>query len=285
MTVTIKFDDLEPGTVVTNQFESKGILFTSPCAVFRDPETLAHSLHSQHQSSITPLPTRVIRARFVEPKHSRLAVTASFSNAGMEGMHAVLRVFDANGHQIDERSFGSTGFTAKTEIDCPNADIAGFEISGRTNRWDALDSITFDHPATADFRVVYDGVTEPLVLRPDGVVKARLTFFRLHGSHGEILLSVTKPCPGTTWSFDPPMIHSGVPHTELEIRANPDAAQAYHFAVQVVALPRHRTAGRHERDIAVPLTISGRTPSTTDEDDETSDSAVESGMKNVKLSD
>jgi hypothetical protein len=272
MTITINFEELEPGTVVTNQFEPKGIIFTSPNAVNRDPDTSAHSLQSRHQSSVTQLPTRVIRGRFVEPKHSRLAVAASFSNAGPEGMHAVLRVFDINGHQIDERSFGSTGYAAKTEIECPGANIAGFEISGRTNRWDSLDSVTYDHPAVADFRVVYDGLAEPLVVHPDGSVKARLTFFRLHGSHGEIFLSLTKPCPGTTWCFNPPIIHSGIPHTELEIYAKEDAPPAYHFAVEVVAIPRHKTAGRHEREITIPLSISGMTPTATD-GDETADTA------------
>jgi len=255
MTVTIKFDDLKPDTVVTNQFESKGILFTSPCAVVRDPETLAHSLHSKHQSSITPLPTRVIRARFVEPHHSKLAVTASFSNAGSDGMHAMLRIFDALGHQIDERSFGSTGATGRTEIHCPNHKIASFEISGRTNRWDALDSVTFDQAATADFKVGYEGTAEPLGLPQGGVITARLAFSRLHGSHGEILLSLARPCPGTTWRFDPPVVGSDVLHTQLEIRAGADAAEVGRFEVQVVAMPRHRTAGRHERDVMVPISI------------------------------
>jgi hypothetical protein len=267
MTLTVNFEDLAPGTVVTNQFESKGIIFTSPNAVIRDPDTSAHALQSRHQSSVTQLPTRVIRGRFVEPKHSRLTVAASFSNAGQDGMHAVLRIFDVNGHQIDERSFGSTGFAAKTEIESPTANIAGFEISGRTNRWDALDWLTFDHPAAVDFRVVYDGHAEPLILHPDSAVTARLSFFRLHGSHGEILLSLTKPCPGTTWRFNPPVIHSGIPHTELQIWAQEDAPPAYHFAVEVVAVPRHKTAGRHEREVTIPISILGLTPTATDGDD------------------
>jgi hypothetical protein len=40
-------------------------------------------------------------------------------------------------------------------------------------------------------------------------VTARLIFFRLHGSHGEILPSVMEPCAGTTSSFSPAVVHSG----------------------------------------------------------------------------
>ncbi|KAG7289844.1 hypothetical protein NEMBOFW57_006221 [Staphylotrichum longicolle] len=188
MPIVINFSSLAPGTVVSNQFESQGLIITSPTVIIRNAESFKHSLQSQHQSTITQLPTRVIRARFVEPKHSRLAVTVSFSNAGKDGVHALLRVFDVAGHQIDERSFGSPGSVAQAEIHCPTANIAGFEISGRTNRWDSIDSITFDRPAIADFRVAYDGLAEPLVLRQGQKTTARLTFFRLHGSHGKILL-------------------------------------------------------------------------------------------------
>ncbi|KAK1753925.1 hypothetical protein QBC47DRAFT_385211 [Echria macrotheca] len=258
MTVTIRFDDLAPGTIVTNQFESKGILFTSPAAVVRDPDTFVHSLQSRHQSTITPQPTRVIRARFVEPspQHARLSVVASFSNAGPEGVHALLRVFDAAGRQLDERSFGSTGPVARAEIEFPSPEIASFEVSGRTNRFDALDSVSFDRPAEhPDFRAVYDGAAEPLLLKRGETVRARLSFFRLHGSHGEIVLAVTKACPGTTWAFEPLVVHSGVPHAELVIKADEDAPPAYHFAVQVVAVPRHKTAGRHEREVTVPVSI------------------------------
>lgn len=53
-------------------------------------------------------------------------------------MYALLRVSDVAGHQIDDRSIGSPGSVAHAEIHCPTVNIAGFEISGRTNRWDAI---------------------------------------------------------------------------------------------------------------------------------------------------
>lgn len=257
MTIKIHFDSLSPGTIVTNQFESKGILFTSPCAVVRDPDTFKTSLQSRHQSSITALPTRVIRGRFIDPHHSRLGVTASFSNAGPEGVSAILRIFDANGKQIEERPFGSTSAVAHVEIHSPAANISGWEVSGRTNAWDAIDSLSYDFPTAADFKVVYEGGAEPLELRRGGTVRAKLSFARLHGSHGEIALGVVKPCPGTTWRFEPAVVGNGVMSVEMVVRADEEAEAAYHFAVHVVAMPRTKGAGRHEHEVAVPVSIVG----------------------------
>ncbi len=76
---------------------------------------------------------------------------------------------------------------------------------------------------------MYDGLAEPLVLKPEQKLTARLTFFRLHGSHGEILLSVTEPCPCTTCSFSPAVVHSGAPHVDMVISADGDAPLVSHF--------------------------------------------------------
>jgi hypothetical protein len=258
MTTTVTFDDFEPGTTLTDQLEHRGILFTSPCLVVRDPENFRHSLQSSHQSTVAILPTRVIRGRFIEPHHSRLAISASFSHAGQDGLAALLRVFDVHGHQIDERTFGSIGSHGKIDLYAPGANIAAFEVSGRTNRWDAIDAIEFDHPETPDFRIVYDALHEPIALERGTAITTRIHFQRLHGSHGEILLSVTKPCPGTTWDFDPPTVLSGTPYVDVQIRANEDAPSAYRFAFEVVGFPRRKTAGVHEHKAVIWLSIVDR---------------------------
>lgn len=261
MTIRINFQSLPPDTVVTNQFEREGIIFTSPCDIVQEPETLTHMLMSQKISSVITPPTRVIRARFLTPKHSLLRIGAVFSNAAGEGVHATLRVFDAGGSKLGERVFGSVGPRAWVEFTSPNGDIAGFEVSGRTNRFDCIDEVEFDPPPPGpDFRLVYDGgIAEPLQLcagtGPEAVVRARVSVYRLHGSHGEILLGVSKPCPGTTYRFDPATVHSGVPHFDLEIRAAPDTPPAYHFNVEVFAVPRTKSAGNHERTVHIPITI------------------------------
>jgi hypothetical protein len=258
MTVHLTFDDLEPGTVVTTQYErSKGVVFTTPCAIIQDPETFAHSLQSQHLSSVTEAPTRVIRARFASPKHSRLAVTVCYSLASSCGVHALLRVFNANGEKLTERTFGSPGSTATVEFVSPDANISGFEISGRTNRFDCLDSLAFDAPPLADFRLVYDGLGDPLRMHAEEgeSVAARISVFRLRGSHGEILLAMAKPCPGTSWQFDPPTIHSGVAHVDVVVRATDTTPPCRHCDMEIVAVPRGRAAGSHERVVTVPMSI------------------------------
>jgi hypothetical protein len=258
MTIHVTFDDLEPGTRVTTQYErKKGVVFTTPCVVIDEPETLNHSLQSRHLSQIKDISNFVIRGTFTAPKHTRVTVTASCLHAGSDGVEAVLRVYNVAGEKLTECIFGSPGPRASAELICPDSNIAGFELSGATDRFDCLDCLAFDSLPQPDFRVVCETMSRPLLLfaEPNQSVTARLNFSRLNGSSGEIMLSIADPCPGTAWRFNPPSVHPGVHHVDVEIVANSTTQTGPRFDVQIVAIPRTRAAGVHERVVVVPVTV------------------------------
>jgi hypothetical protein len=262
MTVKINFDAVEAGSLLTNQFHHQGLLITTPAAIAQDPETLSHVLQPNH---VVPdrhhpdhKPMRIVRGRFIGGnKHSRIAVSVSFCDITSDGVSAMLRVFDPHGDVLDERHLVSSTCEASAEIVCSSANVDGFEISGPVDHFEFVTALEFDCLPDADFRMVYDGSWDPLMLRagPDQVGMARISFFRLHGSHGDVLLSVTRAPAGVTWSFSPPLVHSGIPHVDMEIRVNEEAQHVENFGVEVVGIPRSKDAGRHERAVTIPLTV------------------------------
>jgi hypothetical protein len=262
MTVKINFDAVEAGAFLTNQFHNQGLLITTPAEVTQDQETLSHVLRPDHIVPDRHHPDhplmRIIRGRFVGGnKHSRVAASISFCDVASDGVSATLRVFDQHGDVLDEHRLVSGTCEAKAEIVCPSANVVGFEISGPVDHFEFVTALEFDCLPDADFRMVYDGLGDPLMLRvgAEQVVSARISFFRLHGSHGDVLLSVTKAPVGVTWSFDPLVVHSGNPHVDMEIRATDEAAQVENFAMEVLGVPRSKDVGRHERLVSIPLTV------------------------------
>jgi len=262
MTFKLNFDTIEAGSFLTNQFHHQGLLITTPATVTQDPETLSHVLQPNH---IVPdrhhpdhKPMRIVRGRFVAGnKHSRLAASVSFCDVTSDGVSATLRAFDGHGDVLDERRLVSSTCEASAEIVCPSANLAAFEISGPVDHFEFVTGLEFDCLPDADFRMVYDGLGPPLMLRvgAEQVVSARISFFRLHGSHGDVLLSVTKAPAGVTWSFDPPVVHSGIPHVDVEIRATEEAPHVENYEMEVVGIPRSKDVGRRERSVAIPLTV------------------------------
>jgi hypothetical protein len=258
MTIHLTFDDMPTGTLVTTQYEHrKGVIFTSPCAVIEDEETFNHRLQSNYRISHANDTMNVIRGRFVTPKHMRLAVTVSHSNTSIEGVYAMLRIFNAKGEKLNECAFASPSSHATAEITSLNGNIASFEVCGRVGQFDCIDSLSFDTLPPPDFSMSYEANGKALILRAQAgeSVIAHVKVMHNHGSSGEILLSMPDPCPGTTWCFNPPSVHTGDHSVDVKIQAVDGIPIGPEFDVKILGIPRSRTSGQHERLIIIPVQV------------------------------
>jgi hypothetical protein len=81
MSTQLNFDDLAPGTVLTNQYQSKGIVFEGGL-IIRDPfaPSPANAVSVTLQLSGGEFPEFGIRGTFSDPHHSHVAVSAGTDN-------------------------------------------------------------------------------------------------------------------------------------------------------------------------------------------------------------
>ena len=158
---TINFDDLSPGTSVSDQYHAKGVDFTGDILPFVDDvgSSLANSgtqvadiSHCTGCEFFTPS----VEGTFANAAQNASVRVGYFANSASPGDTATmtLTVFDADGNALTSDSKSVTegqGFRTLLSVSSSSANIVKFRISGTdnvdTDKLLGIDDLTFDNPA------------------------------------------------------------------------------------------------------------------------------------------
>ncbi|OAQ57626.1 hypothetical protein VFPPC_11412 [Pochonia chlamydosporia 170] len=258
MSTRINFDDLLAGTIVTDQYEPRGIIIER-AQIIRDPYTPSpgNALYATEFSGPIEFPKAVLSFRFVSPNHSYIAVSpGTHFNVGGA---ATLTAYDTHGNAL-----GSTyidipkgSHYAFGEFFSPaGAVIASFKVSGYRGDFDGIDNLIFDDttvPQTPDFHLIYTGA-EILRVSKTTTAQATVNVIRIHGSTGGISLTASSVPTGVVISsLTPnPVVASSF---SLRVTASRDAIPAQNRQLVLTATPLVPSAGLVSHTITLLVTI------------------------------
>src|ERR1700709_2420559 len=161
MSTTINFDDLPQGTIPTNEYADKGILFTRTDVVSSNPEATSPSnvLHSFNTHSPAEFPETHIDATFVVPTHSHISMRVGRDNGLSSDFFGHLNIFDNIGTKIGSPiiSMDPGVQLAFVEFYAGDANIASFQVVTTTTAY-WIDDLQFDDTSVVqqpDFQLLF----------------------------------------------------------------------------------------------------------------------------------
>ena len=203
MSTVISFNEYAPGTILKEQYSVQGIIFGT---TNYDKFTIANDtllnngnlVLSGSRRGPSEFPVRYVRAKFTQPRHSRVEVSYGRLDPN-GGTYGDLYVFDNNGVEIRHQRFpavpGRSWNTASLTSSSTN--ISSFEIMSQSDSANFyIDNIAFDSlsiPQQPDF--VLEGVSD-IYLNPGETIEVPMRVTRLFGSHGVINFHVVNLPPG-----------------------------------------------------------------------------------------
>ena len=196
MSIQITFDDLPADTVVTTQYSSSDVEFTTPGIITFDD--LAPSpffaLSATDKSGPVEFSDWHIRGQFLHEDHSHVGVSVNRS--------ARLTLFDGSGVEVARTLVGPDSLTPPDnyvygEIFTGTSNIASFDLWCESQSPFRMDNLIFDNtrvPQEPDFRLLYNGGV--VLMKPEATATAEVTVVRLNGSTGPISLNASSlPIP------------------------------------------------------------------------------------------
>jgi hypothetical protein len=270
-TTVITFDDLPPGTVVTNQYHGQGVDLSGlppPAGQTDNPVIKAATngvvAHSGSQVlNITvaypgkEFPSPAVAGQFTNTVSQVSAWVGLLSSSGGNSTHAELDAYDANNQLVgkDIEQVTSTNFNTQLSVSSATANITHFIIWGDTTWKLGIDDLSFVAPPAQqpDFNLAAASTTVDVA--PGGTAGATdtITINRLNGSTGNIQFQAVGLPSGVTASFSPNP--AGNTSTTMTVTAAFGAAltdpNGVTFTVQGTPVPSAGTASRS----TTPLTL------------------------------
>lgn len=256
MSVQLNFDELLPGTKLTNQYVAKGVTFDEGL-VTKDPfaPSAGNAVKLTNRSGPVEFPDLTIKGTFSTANHSHVAVSAGTESSG--GGAARLTVFDSLGTEIktafipiDRGSHYAFG-----EIFWGPANIASFQVHATGPTSYSIDNLIFDDttvPQAPDFRLLYSGD----VLRLGNVAAtATIQIVRLHASQGDIEFTASSVPPGVRVEMNTNLARGTDSSFSFRVVPLPGAAAFQNRQLEITGRPLSPLVGPSSRDIAILITI------------------------------
>ncbi|KAB5542489.1 hypothetical protein GE09DRAFT_1135395 [Coniochaeta sp. 2T2.1] len=259
MPTMVQFDDLAAGTVVSNQYATNGIEFTSSPTVVQNPFAPSPSnvLQATNEHFPVEFPYYAIEGKFSQPTHSQIGANLVRSGEPAD-FAAHLRAFDSSGAEV------ATAFiqvpagqnTAYGEAWSSAANMAKFRLETQSRSF-SIDNLTFDDDADAtrpDFKLVYTGGDVELVAGVDQTLSIRV--LRIHGSAGRINMVTDNLSAGVqVVSVVPsPFIGASGQSVSVTLRANTETGIIQGRQLLVEGWP-DATAGSQPRTLSIPIYV------------------------------
>jgi hypothetical protein len=288
---TVGFDDLSPGTIVSNQYANlggtgEGVTFGpipgGPQYEAQPTVTsAAGQAHSGSQVADINCPPCNEMIGYIPDTTGTFAVPRShvYAYVGLLGAPAracpfnstadtcavvTLIAYDAAGNQIATSTpvtvTQGDGIGTLISVSTPTESIAGFEFSTRDptdNHKDvAIDDLSFDIPSTPpppDFTL--EPASGDVRVVQGSTAIDRIAIGRLSGSTGNISFSATGLPPGVTATFSPNP--AGSAQTVLTVGATPGAPPIYggDVPITVAATPEQESAGATTRTATIDVGV------------------------------
>ena len=288
---TIGFDDLSPGTTLSNQYASAGVVFgpvpggaaaSQPTVVTNVPGQAHSGSHvadigcSQYQpcpnegigtyipetsGTFSPSAPRSHLSVYVGLLGSSQAPACSAGSAASTCAAVQLLAFDSNGHQVASSPPATVtqgaGVRTQLAVSTASPQIVGFEVTARNptdNQKDvAIDDLSFDAPSTPP---PPDFALVPqsssLAVAAGHSASDEITIGRLSGSSGQIQLSVGSLPSGVHAQFAP---NPADTQTTLTLSADPTVPTRPDSAVTITGTPLSSTAGTAPRSVTISLHV------------------------------
>jgi hypothetical protein len=272
----IDFEDLPVNTAVTNQYESRGVVFgTKPDGSLSGRPRVISALGRAHSGvqvgSITDgtaeFPASNVWGRLLSPT-SFVEIYVGHGSPDPPGTpHTfVLEAFDTSGNSLGSnassiaRDFPVTQrlYFAAPSAATPIAFFNVHDLPQRTNSG-AIDDLRFSVPgpgeAAPDFGIARVGDNVPVLLDSGTSVRVPLTVRRFSGSSGPIVISVEGLPTGVTPSVDPPVTEGGDGSAvTLTLTAAANVASV-NTRITVRGTPGSAAVGPGPRALSIPLKV------------------------------
>jgi hypothetical protein len=175
--VTIGFDDLPSGEVVSTQYHSLGIDFGSPGPVVTEVGSgQARSGKRVASISTSSAAAPEVTGTFTSPAQNVSVYVGQFAASAttvVDGARLTLKAYDANHDLIDRDSADVApggGFHSRLSVESDSANIASFEIAARDgtddNKQLGIDDLSFDAPAPPPVQTTTSTPTPPPPTQP-----------------------------------------------------------------------------------------------------------------------
>jgi hypothetical protein len=260
----LRFNDLAPGTVLTNQYHNQGIDFiprsgSSPVVVRVAPglaqsgdQVTDISFHGANPGNPG------VQGVFTIPRQHVRVFAGQFGNQfGSDTIDVTLSAYDANNRLVAQSApatlTAGAGFHRLLAVDSPNPNIAWFLISGQgVGKQVAIADLAFDDPhspAQPDFYL--DVPSFAPVLREGNSVTVPIPIGRLDGSTGAVQFAASNLPSGVSAQFTP---NPADGRTQLTLTAA-SVSEPTKAVVTVTATPLKATAApwAHFVQVAVPI--------------------------------
>jgi hypothetical protein len=267
-TTTINFDNLAPGTSVTNQYESQGVDFTGDILPFVDQvgSSLASSgtqVADMSHCSGCEFFTPSVQGTLVNSA-SRVSVDVGyFANSASPGDTAAitLTVLDSGTNVIGTDTKTVTeglGFRTVLSVTSTSANIVSFRISGTdnvdTDKLLGIDDLTFDNPAGAPPDFSLSPTTSLVNVNQGSSSTDVITINRFNGSQGPVKLSASSIPSGMQVSFSP---NPASASTTMTVKAGPNVKPTGNTLpkIKITGTPISASAGPAPRSIKVAVQV------------------------------
>lgn len=201
MTTVINFDTLPAGTVITNQFASRGVVFTDeqpwqPTIRYEaSAPSPANVLTCSFQGSVE-FPDAYLSLRFTDPRHSTVSFSVGLPYTATHDIGFRARIWDAAGTQVGFTNYvvlpAGRQWTTGTVYAAGN--IARLDVrrtvEGR-GEYFYLDNLTFDDLGAPQIPAFRLEPVNDVYMNPLEVLSVPVRVTRLFGSTGPINFDVT----------------------------------------------------------------------------------------------
>jgi hypothetical protein len=272
---TIGFDDLSPGTVVTNQYAGQGASFSGSLGA----PVVKHAASGVAQSppNVADIHTVCdvdrpvggdLTARFANP-HAHVSVYAGDqSGNAYPGNNVTLTGYDSTGTAITSYTSGMLqgGVHNLLSISDPAKRIASVDVAQAPTQSGAcaaaVDDFSFGDtaggPPPPDFAltVLCPPACPNLSLQAGSSLNVTVQVTRNQQSSGPIALDASGLPPGVSASFDPnPIAGGGTSEVTLTLTADPSAPTASNVPVTITGTPQSGSAGTAARSTILGVTV------------------------------
>ena len=265
---TITFDDLSPGTSVSDQYHAKGVDFTGDILPFVDDvgSSLANSgtqvadiSHCSGCEFFTPS----VEGTFANAAQNASVRVGYFANSASPGDTATitLTVFDADGNALTSDSKSVTegqGFRTLLSVSSSSANIVKFRISGTdnvdTDKLLGIDDLTFDNPAGVPPDFTLTPASTLVNVNQGSSATDAIAINRFNGSQGNVKFSASNVPNGMHVTFSP---NPAASSTTMKITAGPNVKPTGNTLpeIKVKGTPASAAAGPAPRTVKIAVQV------------------------------
>jgi hypothetical protein len=267
-TTTINFDDLAPGTSVTNQYHAQGVDFTGDIVPFIDQVDPSLAASGNQVADISQCAgceffTPNVQGTLVNAAQNVSVRVGYFANSSSPGDTAAitLTALDSGGGTITTDTQTVTegqGFHTLLSVSSASANIVSFQISGApnvdTDKLLGIDDLTFDNPAGVPPDFSLSPAASLVNVNQGGSATDDITINRFNGSTGDLTFSAGNLPTGITATFSP---NPATDKTTMTIKADPSVQPTGNNPpmITVKATPGSASAGPALRSVQIAIQV------------------------------